>query len=183
MRVISGSARGLRLRAPAGLETRPTADRIKETLFNVLAPDLYDLVFLDLFSGSGGIGIEALSRGAAHCVFVDNSPASREIITGNLKAARLSEKAEIMATDVFSALALIEKTGVSFDIIFMDPPYNSGLYEPVLEKILSSHILKKDGLIVVERSASLPPPDVTGYTLIKEKSFRTAVLTFLELED
>ena len=103
MRVISVSARGLKLKAPKGLNTRPTADRIKESLFNIIANDLYDINFLDIFSGSGGIGTEALSRGAAEAVFIDSSKESADVISENLKAARLYDRARIIKSDVFSA--------------------------------------------------------------------------------
>ena len=127
MRVISGSARGLKLKAPEGLNTRPTTDRIKESLFNIIAADLYDICFLDLFGGSGGIGIEALSRGARKAYFADSSRKSIDIINDNLKRARLDSKAVVMNCDFRQALNRIKAEGEKFDIVFLDPPYNTTL--------------------------------------------------------
>ena len=137
MRVIAGSARSLKLKTPDGLDTRPTTDRIKETLFNIIGPTVYDSIFLDLFSGSGGIGIEALSRGAREAVFVENNPKAMRCIKDNLRFTRLESKAVTITTDVMNALYRLEGEKI-FDIIFMDPPYNRELERKVLE-YLSKH--------------------------------------------
>ena len=121
MRVIAGSARRLLLKTPKGLETRPTSDQIKETLFNILMPYLYDANFLDLFSGSGGIGIEALSRGCKSAVFVENSKAALKCIEDNIKNTHFEELSTVYPMDVFSALNQLELKTV-FDVVFMDPP-------------------------------------------------------------
>ena len=131
MRVIAGSAKSLRLKTLDGLDTRPTTDRIKETLFNIIGPSVYGSVFLDLFSGSGGIGIEALSRGAKEAVFVENNPKAMRYIKDNLKFTRLEHKAATITGDVMNALYQLEGEKV-FDIIFMDPPYDRGLEHKVL---------------------------------------------------
>ena len=180
MRVISGSARGLKLLSPEGLHTRPTTDRIKETLFNIMQPDIYLSDFLDLFSGSGAIGIEALSRGAEICVFVDNAASSAKIITKNIEAAHLSDKARVIKSDVFDALSDLGKTGGSFDIIFMDPPYAEGFNEPVLKKIVESGVLKPDGYIVLERSSDVKLSYIDGLEIFREKIFKNTTLTFLK---
>ena len=120
MRVIAGSARRLLLKAPEGMDTRPTTDRIKETLFNMIQDELYHCHFLDLFSGSGGIGIEALSRGGELAVFVENSPKAVEVIRSNLKTTHLEDRAMVMNCDVQTALNRLEERGMSFDFIFMD---------------------------------------------------------------
>ena len=131
MRVIAGSARRLLLKTPKGLETRPTSDQIKETLFNILMPYLYDANFLDLFSGSGGIGIEALSRGCKSAVFVENSKAALKCIEDNIKNTHFEELSTVYPMDVFSALNQLELKTV-FDVVFMDPPYNKELEKQVL---------------------------------------------------
>ena len=123
MRVIAGSARSLKLKTLEGLDTRPTTDRIKETLFNIIGPTIYDSIFLDLFSGSGGIGIEALSRGAKEAVFVENNPKAMRCIKDNLRFTRLESRAATMTADVMNALYRLEGEKI-FDIIFMDPPYD-----------------------------------------------------------
>lgn len=183
MRVISGSAKGHRLKAPDGISTRPTTDRIKESLFNILAPDLYGCEFLDLFSGSGGIGIEALSRGASRAVFVDSSDVCRKIIIENLEHTKLTERAEVFREDVFSALRMLSKKGESFDLIFLDPPYDKGLTETVLSDIVKYGILKDDGYIVAERSSKYPSPETQGLRLLREKDYKTTVMAFMALED
>ena len=124
MRVIAGTARSLRLKTPEGMDTRPTTDRIKETLFNMLQPDLGGALFVDLFSGSGGIGIEALSRGAQHAYFVENDRKALACIMENLRFTRLADQATVLKTDVLSALYGIHEKEA--DIIFMDPPYDCG---------------------------------------------------------
>ena len=126
MRVIAGKARRLNLKTIPGNETRPTTDRIKETLFNILQPEIPGCRFLDLFSGSGGIGIEALSRGASYAVFVEKNPKAAACIRENLAFTKLAEDGKLLNMDVLQALRSLEGKGV-FDIIFMDPPYNNEL--------------------------------------------------------
>lgn len=119
MRVIAGSARSLKLKTLEGIETRPTTDRIKETLFNMISPQMYDCIFLDLFAGSGGIGIEALSRGAKEAVFVEKNPKAMECVKENLKFTRLEKKGLTLTKDVMNALYQLEGEKV-FDFVFMD---------------------------------------------------------------
>ena len=123
MRVIAGTAKRLVLKTLDGIETRPTTDRIKETLFNIITPYLFDCSFLDLFAGSGGIGIEALSRGAGEAVFVEKNPKAMVCIKENLVHTKLAYKAMTIQTDVLSALKRLEDDK-QFEYIFMDPPYN-----------------------------------------------------------
>ena len=130
MRVIAGSARSLKLKTLEGIETRPTTDRIKETLFNMISPQMYDCIFLDLFAGSGGIGIEALSRGAKEAVFVEKNPKAMECVKENLKFTRLEKKGLTLTKDVMNALYQLEGEKV-FDFVFMDPPYNMGFEKRV----------------------------------------------------
>ena len=117
MRVIAGKARRIQLKTAPGMGTRPTTDRIKETLFNILQPELYSARFLDLFSGSGAIGIEALSRGCEMAVFVENNSAAVECIRDNLKCTKLSEDAVVMQKDVYAAIQQLESEGKCFDIV------------------------------------------------------------------
>jgi 16S rRNA (guanine(966)-N(2))-methyltransferase RsmD len=181
MRVISGQARGLKLKAPSGLETRPTTDRIKESFFNIISPELYDADFLDLFSGSGGIGIEALSRGASSAVFVDFGNESIEVINDNLTRARLADKAEVIKGNVLSVIASLGTRGRKFDIIFMDPPYSQGLVEAALAAIHSADILKEGGFIVAEQSVDEPALSPVGFEAYRIKDYkRTTKMTFLK---
>lgn len=183
MRVISGSARGLKLKAPEGLNTRPTTDRIKESLFNIIAADLYDSVFLDLFSGSGAIGIEALSRGARKAVMVDSDFKSIKVIKANLKAARVENRAEVLTCDVSSAISNIGKRNDKFDIIFMDPPYNRDFIKNTLEYIVKADILSDEGYIIAEQSQEDDVPDVKGLNVFRVKDYKVTKMTFLEKEN
>ena len=150
MRVIAGSARRTQLKTLEGMDTRPTTDRIKETLFNMIAPYLYDSIFLDLFAGSGGIGIEALSRGAKEAVFVENGKEAVSCIKQNLKATGFLDQSQVMAMDVMQALRRLETLNRPFDIIFMDPPYRKGFEEKIIPYLLESYLVREGTQIIVE---------------------------------
>lgn len=173
MRVIAGTARSLRLKAPTGMDTRPTTDRIKETLFNMLQPHLYDAVFIDLYSGSGGIGIEALSRGAKHAYFVDNNKNALACITDNLRFTGFMERATILRQDVMIALQGIREKEA--DIIFMDPPYDRGYERQVLHTLESASYVTERTLIVIEASleSDFSYLEQMGFVLINEKCYKT----------
>ena len=179
MRVIAGTARSLPLKTPAGMDTRPTQDRIKETLFNVLQNDVPGAVFVDLFSGSGGIGIEALSRGARKAYFVDNSPKSLACIQENLVFTKLADKSIILKQDVITALTSIFEKEV--DIIFMDPPYDNGHEERVLSVLQGVRYVTEDTLIIVEASlhTDMDYAKDYGFEIIKEKKYKTNKHIFL----
>lgn len=183
MRVIAGSARRLLLKAPDGMDTRPTADRVKESLFNMLNPDLYGCAFLDLFSGSGAIGIEALSRGAQRAVLVDTSMECAGIIKQNLEVTKLGENAEIINEDVYAAIERLGRRGDKFDIIFMDPPYAAGYYVPVMEAIKKADILAAEGYIVAESAKGVDFTAAEGFKIFKERKCGPAVMNFLNLEE
>lgn len=173
MRVIAGTARSLRLKTPDGLDTRPTTDRIKETLFNMLQPYLGGALFVDLFSGSGGIGIEALSRGARHAYFVENEKRALSCIQDNLQFTHLAERATILKTDVLSALYGIHEKEA--DIIFMDPPYDSGHEERVLAVMKELPWVTENSLIVIETSLNtdIAYLEELGFSVEKEKRYKT----------
>lgn len=175
MRVIAGTARRTQLKTLEGPETRPTTDRLKETLFNMLQYDLADCVFLDLFGGSGGIGIEALSRGASFCVFVEQNPEAAACIRDNLKAARLEEKALVMNCDALSALNRLEGKDYRFDYIFMDPPYDQGLERRMLEYLAHSTMIDKQSTVIIEASlsTSFDYLESIGFVLEKNKKYKT----------
>ncbi len=181
MRVIAGSAKRLQLKTLDGMDTRPTTDRIKETLFNMLSPYLYDCIFLDLFAGSGGIGIEALSRGAMEAVFVEKNRKAMACIRENLKYTRLDRKALTISSDVMTALYRLEGEK-QFDFIFMDPPYNQELEKKVLEYLADSQLLSDEGVIIVEASkdTSFDYLAELGFALIKEKVYKTNKHVFIE---
>lgn len=183
MRVIAGSAKRLQLKTIDGMDTRPTTDRIKETLFNMISAYIADSNFLDLFSGSGAIGIEALSRGAACVVFVEQSKKAMECIKDNLKYTKLDDRAEVYETDVLNALSRLENTK-TFDYIFMDPPYNQLHEKRVLEYLSHSSLLSDDGIIIVEASleTDFSYVEELGFSVIKEKEYKTNKHIFLERE-
>ncbi|MCM1063731.1 MAG: 16S rRNA (guanine(966)-N(2))-methyltransferase RsmD [Eubacterium sp.] len=173
MRVIAGTARRLPLKAPEGMDTRPTTDRIKETLFNMLQTYVPDAVFVDLFSGSGGIGIEALSRGARKAYFIDNASKAISCIRQNLTFTKLEDRAIVLKQDVFSGLSGIGKENA--DVIFMDPPYQSGYEKNVLSLLRDMRYVTEDTLIVVEAAldTDFSYLEAMGYTVQKEKKYRT----------
>ncbi|MBO4904823.1 MAG: 16S rRNA (guanine(966)-N(2))-methyltransferase RsmD [Lachnospiraceae bacterium] len=180
MRVIAGSARRLNLVTPKGMTTRPTSDKIKETLFNILAPELIQASFLDLFAGSGGIGIEALSRGAAGCTFIEKDREALACIRKNLETTRLSDKAEVIGRDVFTALYdLHPKKG--YDIVFIDPPYASGYEKNVLNILSGQGILNEDAIVIVEASAEtdFSFTDALGFDVTRIKEYKNNKHVFL----
>ena len=181
MRVIAGSAKRLQLKTIEGLGTRPTTDRIKETLFNMISPELADSRFLDLFSGSGAIGIEALSRGAKAAYFVENNQKAAACIRENLKHTRLEDRAVLMKTDVLSALKRLEGD-VPFDFIFTDPPYHAGAEYEVFAYLKNSSLVSADTLIILEASldTDFGYLDEMGYEIIKEKKYKTNRHIFVE---
>ncbi|MBR1737683.1 MAG: 16S rRNA (guanine(966)-N(2))-methyltransferase RsmD [Firmicutes bacterium] len=183
MRVISGSARGLKLKAPKGSNTRPTADRIKESLFNIIAGELCDICFLDLFGGSGAIGIEAISRGAAKAVFIDSDREAQSIIKDNIKAARFEDKCRVIGCDIKSGIARLSQSGEKFDIIFMDPPYDRGLTEEALDSIVRTRILKDDGFIICEQAIEENEPDIEGLCVFRTKEYKIAKMTFIRYSE
>ncbi len=133
--------------APEGLDTRPTTDRVKESIFNIIMPHLPADSVLDLFSGSGALGIEALSRGSNHCTFVENCKNAQMVTSENIVLARVKDRAEIIFGD---SLAFLDKTANQFDLIFLDPPYNTGLLTKSLTKIYENNLLLDNGIIVAE---------------------------------
>lgn len=183
MRIIAGKARRLPLRTLPGRDTRPTTDRIKETLFNMLAPELEGAYFLDLFAGSGQIGLEAVSRGSAYCVFVDNNRKACEVIRDNMDFTKLAGQCMLMNTDVMSALRQLEGK-YRFDLIFMDPPYNQNLEPEILQYLAHSTIVKEGARIIVEADEHTDFSYVggLGYTLQKEKMYKTNKHVFLTLK-
>lgn len=150
MRVIAGTARSIQLKTVEGMDTRPTTDRIKETLFNILQMDIQGSNFLDLFSGSGAIGIEALSRGGASAVFVENSKKVCECIRENLTKTKLSDKAIVMETDVLTAINRLNSKGKVYDTVFMDPPYSLGIEASVLSALYNSQLIDEYTTIIIE---------------------------------
>jgi 16S rRNA (guanine(966)-N(2))-methyltransferase RsmD len=152
MRVIAGQARGRRLRAPKGRELRPTADRVKEALFNILPHDLTGRRVLDLFAGTGNLGLEALSRGAASAVLVDIARPATAVIEENVRTLGYGASARVLTTPVFKAVRSLARSGERFDLILLDPPYERGLAGEALKEIAKEGVLAEDGVVVAEHS-------------------------------
>lgn len=183
MRIIAGTARSLPLKTLEGMDTRPTTDRIKETLFNIIQDEIPGCYFLDLFSGSGQIGLEAVSRGARYAVFVENNRKACACIEDNIRFTKFDSETKLFAGDVISAIRTMEGR-YKFDVIFMDPPYNEQYEREVLECLRDSSILKEETLIIVEASkeTSFDYLKELGYTLEKLKTYKTNVHAFIKKE-
>ena len=173
MRVIAGTARSMPLKTPAGSDTRPTTDRIKETLFNILQTRISGSVFVDLFSGSGGIGIEAISRGASKAYFIENAPKAIYCIEENLLFTKFTDRAIVIKQDAVSALHSIFENEV--DIIFMDPPYGQEYEKRILAQLSHMKYVTEDTLIIVEADlhTDFSYLEEFGFVLEKEKKYKT----------
>ena len=168
MRVITGSARGVRLKTPDGLKTRPTSDRVKEAVFSMIQFEVEGGRFLDLFAGTGQMGIEALSRGATSAVFVDGWKDACQLVRENLRLTKLSDKAKVVNSDYLSYLQSCRE---KFDIVFLDPPYAEFFLENALNKISEIDILSDRGIIICERPAEKQLDlDISG--LQRSKDYR-----------
>ncbi len=180
MRIIAGSARRLLLKTVPGQDTRPTTDRIKETLFNILRDEVPGSRFLDLFAGSGQIGLEALSRGARMAVFVDDSKKAVSCIRENIASTRFEDKSEVYAMDAAAAIRRMEGR-YSFDLVFMDPPYGKGLEREALLALASSSLLAEDAMLIVEVARGTPMDFVgeCGFSLSRLKEYKTNAHAFL----
>ncbi|MGF7145736.1 16S rRNA (guanine(966)-N(2))-methyltransferase RsmD [Anaerotaenia torta] len=184
MRVIAGKARRLQLRTPEGFDTRPTTDKTKETLFNILNPYLADADFLDLFSGSGAIGIEALSRGARYAAFAENDRSALECIRYNLKFTKLEGAAEVFPHTALEAIRILEIKGKVFDVVFMDPPYNDMHEKEILMALQNSNIIYCDTIIVIEASlkTDFDYLEETKFRIFKRKEYKTSQHIFIEIK-
>lgn len=169
MRVISGKARGHALKTTRGLNTRPTSDRVKESIFNIIQAKLYDSIIIDLFAGSGGLGIEALSRNAGKAYFIDNDRNSIQTIKENLNRTGLINNSEIIQTDAINGIIKLNRSGIKADIIFLDPPYSKGFIGPTLEAICCYNILGPNGTVIVEHNIKDKVPN----NIHKLKKYRT----------
>ena len=174
MRVITGTARGRRLKELPGMETRPTTDKVKESLFSIIQFDIEGRRVLDLFAGTGQLGIEALSRGAASCVFVDHRPDAAALIRENVELCGFGGKSHIKRGDALTYL----RSGEKFDLIFLDPPYAGDLLSQALEIITGFDICRQHGIIIAESPADrVLPPVSAPYRLYREYRYGKIKLT------
>lgn len=179
MRVIAGSARGTKLICPEGLAVRPTHDRVKEAVFSMIHNQLHGALVLDLFAGTGALGIEALSRGAKKAVFVDAASSSLKTVEGNLEKTHLKEQASLTKSDY---LTFLENTNQQFDLIFLDPPYKENYLQKALETISERKLLSPDGLIYCETEGEPPVCAASLFQVIRDKKYgRARILLLSEL--
>jgi 16S rRNA (guanine(966)-N(2))-methyltransferase RsmD len=180
MRVIAGKYKSRRLAAPPGMQTRPTSDRLRETIFNVVAPVIEGSVWLDLFAGSGAVGIEALSRGARSVYFVESSGSAARTIRKNLHTLEIEDGAEVVERDAATALLMLDSQAVTCDFVFLDPPYRKmGDYEQVLGFLSQSQLLRPASQVIAEHDKHFDPGNEFG-SLRRHRSLRQgdAVLSF-----
>jgi 16S rRNA (guanine966-N2)-methyltransferase len=183
MRVIAGKYKGRALKGPKHEGLRPTADRIKEALFNIIRDKISGAYFLDLFAGSGAIGIEALSRDAKSVVFADANSASIKLLKDNIHFLESSDQFRIIQFPVERTLAILSKEMLSFDLIFLDPPFQAGLLPNTIDLIISNHLLKNNGILIVEhpRQRNFDIPNTLNLQLSRD--YGEVSLTFLQQID
>ena len=180
MRIIAGELKGRRLASPSDMEIRPTADIVKEALFSMLAPYLEDAVFVDLFSGSGSVGLEAVSRGAKRVYFGDKSRAAIELTKRNIAHCKVEDRCVVIWGSWEQVLARIQEP---VDVFFLDPPYQSGLLEHCIETIGERSLLASDGIIAVEQDRQLVLPDRIGpYTKERTRRYGKVFICFYREE-
>lgn len=180
MRIIAGTRRGLRLDSLDGLATRPTLDRVKEAVFSSAAPEIPGARVLDLFAGSGALGLEALSRGAAACTFVDDSAAAMAVVRKNAEKARFLDGAAFVRSDWRAFVMRYD--GPAFDLVFLDPPYKLWEGAGILDLLHMRGLLQKNALVVAESARNLLPA-AERLTLLKQKQYGTAAITYWRNED
>lgn len=181
MRVITGQAKGRRLKAPKGMNTRPTSDRTKESLFNIIGDRLVDKTVLDLYAGTGAIGIEALSRGADSVVFVEKDPRVVKIIRENLALTGFANQAEIICQDVDYAVGVLAFKNRTFDIVFLDPPYLKNLLQKSIETLVNHDIINPGGLVITESSKLDILSDQYGKVqLLRQERYGDTILSFYQ---
>jgi 16S rRNA (guanine(966)-N(2))-methyltransferase RsmD len=186
MRIISGSARGTKIDAPEGLDTRPVTDKIRQSLFNIWQFDIAGSSFLDIFSGSGSMGLEALSRNAGHVVMIEKSPKAAKVIESNLKKTHLQDKdVQLMVMDCFDAIKQLSARGEKFDLIYLDPPYTiDSIFIPVMEAMDESNLLKEDGMLVIRTHIDKELPDeFNNLEKFRQKKYGISMAHFYQCKE
>ena len=184
MRVVSGLCKGRPLKAVPGASTRPTTDKVKESIFNIIGPYFEGGIALDLFAGSGGLGIEALSRGMDRAIFVDREFKAISTIRGNLQACHFTDQAEVYKNDSERAIKALIKREIAFDLILLDPPYKKQKLEELLEIIAKNHLIATNGIIVCEHSNDVELPDrVSTLTRWRHENYGIISISIYSLDD
>lgn len=185
MRIGGGKAKGMQLKAPKGLDTRPTSDKVREAVFQTLGRSVTEARVLDLFAGSGALGVEALSRGAEFAVFVEKAQIAARSIAENLVKTKFREQAEIIQADFRSALRMLDRRGDVFHIILIDPPYRAGLIADIGRALQAHHVVVPQSIVVLEHFKKVtPPPDIAGIPRSRTRLYgQTAVSYYFPAED
>lgn len=185
MRVIAGEFKGRTIDTVSNQLTRPTADKVKESLFNIIGPFFNGGIVLDLFAGSGGLGIEALSRGMEQAVFIDQQTKAIQIIKKNLKQLQLENRAEVYQNDALRSLKVLGKREITFDLIFVDPPYKNDIYQQTLELIEKEALANGQTIIVCEHESNQNLPDSVGiFTKTKSRKYgQTTLITLYQKKE
>lgn len=179
MRIIAGEAKNRKLKTRKGFDTRPTLESVKESLFSIIAPYLEESIFLDLFSGSGSIALEAISRGAKRAVMIEKDSEALRYIIENIDSLGFTDRCRAYKNDVLRAIEILGKKGEKFDIIFMDPPYQDEICKKVLKEIEKANILKDDGLIICEHHLYENLEDeIAGFRKTDQRKYNKKILTF-----
>ncbi len=180
MRIISGTSKGRKLATPKGLTVRPTSDRVKESIFNILTGQIEGAEVLDLFAGTGNLGIEALSRGAKEVTFIEKTRRAVRLIQRNLEQFGMSEQSEVLFMDASRAIGILKQRRRIFDLIFMDPPYGQGLIERTLTKLTSHPIYHGDSVLVIEHHRrELPSSAIEAWNLIRQRQMGQTIISIL----
>ena len=178
MRIITGDFKGRRLEMPENYNIRPTTEKVKEAVFSIIAGNLEDAVCVDLFAGTGNLGLEALSRGAKKCYFGDNSKESLALIKRNIAMCRAEDRSRVMQGDFEKVLARLGEKDEKIDIFFLDPPYREGLYDKCFELIREYDLLAEEGIIIAEHNVKdVLCEGICGFQLIKERTYGTVAIT------
>ena len=184
MRVTGGELRGIPIKAPAGKRTRPTSDKVRQAMFNVLGDSVVGAKALDLFAGSGALGIEALSRGAERAVFVEKDTSAIRAINANIEKADLSDRTRILRADFRSALTRLNREGAEFDLIFIDPPYEGDFLADARAALGDDCVTTKDSIIVVEHFSKNSPPELlSGLPLVDTRAYGQTSLSYYYIRD
>ena len=180
MRIISGEFKGRKLNSLKGNATRPTTDRVRESIFNILATHIVNVSVLDLFAGTGAFGLEALSRGAASAVFIDSSASAIKIIQKNITACKAETRGRGIRWDISKNLNCLQVKTQAYDLVFMDPPYNGKTIKPSLLNLHRSGSMEEDALIIVEHSPlEAIPEDILGLTVVDQRRYGNTLVSFL----
>ena len=178
MRIITGDFKGRRLEMPENDQIRPTTEKVKEAIFSMISGNLYDAVCVDLFSGTGNLGLEALSRGAAKCYFGDNSRASIALTKRNIEMCRAQEWSIVIPGDFEKVLNRLAERGEKVDVFFLDPPYKEGLYEKCFQMIRELDILADEGIIVAEHNErDVFADEIEGFVKLRDRNYGTIAVT------